>query len=551
MPPSDPTELEALCRQLDRTDPDERATLAPQVQKLLLDEIETWGDLTADVLERCLPLCSGGDPATRSVGVFVASHVAIYGEDYVDDQGEVAALVFEALGDESAVVRHAAANSSRLDDIVAKALADEAYRPVPRAQMAERLFDLLHDPDPAVRRRVGKVVSAHGGELLGVHADPATAVETLLDTLGDPVNGYGTYARPVVAPRHAALMTLTEGIDAYDASLLADHTVAIAACLHDDRRRGRFQAARLLDTATRAGGIPVTEIVDDVVSAAQRRTPEKLNVRFPPLALRVALNTAHAVDPVYDYLWARVTAANTETDRWDGSDPFLVALSRLVRAADQSFAPPAETLATLIARDRAATDGTDPLVLLAPDHPEFVADQLRLGYRLLVDGELDYSSRFDRDLVVDVADRNPAAIDGVPELLAKNIPNGDVRETMAALVDAHPDLAAHVVPDAFARVEWEPPLRFQHAQLIEATAAHWETVPDEFVETLVETVGAVRSEKHRRFAIRALVALDEAGLSVLPERFSPFIDLYDQGVFEGDDPLDPLQTDAAEHAGLV
>lgn len=550
MPPSESDDLATVASRLDDADPDERAALAPAVQELLLDDVGSWGDLTPSVVTQLLSLLDGADPTTRSVGVFVAGHVAVYGEEYVDDRAEVAASVVDALDDESPVVRQAAANTQRLDRIVEEALEDDEFRPMSRDRLAVTLLERLHDPDPAVRRRVGKLLFSHGAALLSAHPDPTTAVETLVDALGDPLDGFGTYQRPVTSPRLAALATLEQGFEAYDGSLLAGHVEAVADRLHDDRRRVRSWAASLLETLASAGVVPVEAVAEDVVAAARRTDARALGRRFPRLALRVALAVPGAVDPVYDHLWTRVTAANTSTDRWQAEDPDLVALSRLVRAADRSSDPPAETLAVLLARDTAATDGTDPLALLAPEHPGFVADQLRRGYRLLVDGELDYSSRFYRDLVVDVADRNPAAVEGVPELLAENLPSSEVRKTMAALVDAHPDLAAPVVPDGYARAEWEPPLRYQHSELIETTAEHWASAPEGLVEALVETVGTDRSEKRRRFAVRALVALHEQGLSVLPERFSPFVDLYDRGAFGGDDPLDPLETEAAEHAGL-
>ena len=551
MPPFESDGLADLARRLEQADSDERAALAPQVQKMLLDDIDSWGDLTPAIVTQFLSMLDEADPATRSVGVFVAGHVALYGDEYVDDRADIAASVFDALGDESPVVRQTAANSRRLGNIVEKALKDGEYRPIPRERIAATLFELLHDPDPAVRRRIGKVVFLHGADLIGVHSDPAAAVDTLVRTLEDPVNAYCTYTRPVVSPRHAALVTLNDGFEEYDGSLVADHADSVAEHLHDGRRRVRARASRLLDTLASVGVVPVGDIAEDVVTAAQRYDSRALGWRFPQLALRVALVRGDAVGPVYEHLRTRFTVTNTRTDRWQGDDPDLVALSRLVRAADRSFDPPAETLAAVIAQDTGATDGTDPLALLAPDHPEFVADQLRRGYRLLVEGELDYSSRFYRNLVVSVADRNQAAIGNVPELLAENLPRSEVRKTMTAFVDAHPELAAHVVPDAFARAEWEPPLRYQHSQLIEETAEHWETAPDDLAETLVETVGSDRSEKRRRFAVRALVALHEAGLSVLPVRFSPFVDLYDQGAFDDDgDPVDPLETDAAGSAGL-
>ena len=551
MPPSESDSLEDLSRRLNQADPSERAALAPQAIEILLDDLTMWEDLTPDIVTQFLSLLNEDDPATRSVGVFVAGHIAVHGDEYVDSRSDVAASVFNALGDESPVVRQTAANSKRLDDIVEEALEDGEYQPISREGIAVTLFELLHDPDPAVRRRIGKIFFSHGADLIDAHPDPATAVGTLVDAFGDSLNAYCTYTRPVTSPRHAALMTLSQGFEEYDGSLLADHVDSVAERLYDDRRRVRSWAARLLDTLASVGVGSVEDIADNVVSAAQRNDSGALGLQFPRLALRVALIRQAAVDPVYDHLRTRYTVANTSTDRWQGDDPDLIAFSRLVRAADRSFAPPAETLATIIARNTAATDGTDPLALLAPEHPAFVADQLRQGYQLLVDGEIDYRSRFYRDLVVDVADQDPTAIKGVPEILAENLPRSEGRKTMTALVGAHPDLVAHLVPDAYAHAEWEPPLRYQHSQLIEETAEHWEAVPDTLTKTLIETVGTDRSEKRRRGAIRALVALDEAGLSVLPERFSPFVDLYDQGAFnDDDDPVDPLETDAAEVARL-
>jgi 2-oxo-4-hydroxy-4-carboxy--5-ureidoimidazoline (OHCU) decarboxylase len=553
MLPSESGDLEDIARQLAQANPDEQAELAPQAYGMLLDDIDLLDTLTPAAVTQFLSMLDDGDPGTRSVGVFVAAHVAAhaYADEYVDDRSEVTESVFNALGDESPVVRQTAANSNRLGDIVEEALDESEYRPLPRERIAATLFELLQDPDRAVRRRIGGVVFAHGADLIAVHSDPEAAVETLVNTLEDPPDAHCTYTRSVVSPRHAALVALDQGFEEYDGSLLADHADTVAERLEDDRYGVRSWAVRLLDTLVSAGVISVEDIADDVVTAAQRNDSGALGKRFPRLALRVALAQRSAVDPVYEHLRARFMVANTRTDYWQGNDPDLVALSRLVRAVDQSFDPAAETLAATVARDTAATDGTDPLVLLASDNPEFVADQLRQGYQLLVDDELDHSSRFYRDLVVNVADRNPTAIETVPEILAENLSRSEVRKTMAALVDAHPDLTAHIVPDAYARAEWDPPLRYQHSQLIEKTAEHWETVSDSLGEALIETVGTDRSEKRRRFAIRALIALDQAGLPVLPERFSPFVDLYDQGAFDEDsDPVDPLETDAAEGAGL-
>lgn len=551
MPPSEPATLEELAHRLAQAGPDEQATLAPQALQILLDDDILWGDLSTDIVTQLLSLLDEPNPTTRSAGVFVAGHVALYGDEYVDDRFDVAVSVFDALEDESPMVRQTAANSRRLDRIVEEAFDDSERYPISLDRIATLLFDLLHDPDPVVRRRIGQVVRSHGADLISVHPDPTTAGETLVGTFGDSLDGYCIYTRPVAAPRHAALMTLDQGFEDYDASFLAAHTDSIAELLHDSRRRVRSWAARLLDTLVPAGIVSVEDIADDVITAARRNYPKAPGTQFPRLALRVALVREDAVEPVYDHLRRRYTAANTSTDRWKADDPDLIALSRLVRAADRSFDPPAKTLAAIIGRDTSATEKTDPLVLLAPDHPEFVADQLRQGYRLLVDGEIDHSARFYTDLVVAVADRNPAAIEGVPEILAENLPRSEVRKTMTALVAAYPDLVAHLVPAAYARAAWEPPLRYQHSQLIEKTAEHWETVPDTLTSTLVETVGTGPSEKRRRFAIRALVALDEAEPSVLPERFRPFVDLYDRGAFhDDDDPVDPLETDAAEVAGL-
>ncbi|GGK55912.1 HEAT repeat domain-containing protein [Haloarcula sebkhae] len=556
MPPSDADDLADLGRRLDGADPDERAAIAIQVQEVLLDDINKWGNFPPALFTQSLAMLDDDDPTVRSVGAILAGHVGVYGGEYYADENiidrtEFVAAAFEALDDEFPVVRQAAANARRLGDIVDEALDDTEFRPLPSEHIAATLVERLHDPDPAVRRRIGKVFFAHGAALLGAHPDPETAVETLVETFGDPVNGYCTYTRPVASTRHAALMTLEQGFGEYDGSLLADHAGAIAERLHDERRRVRTWAAGLLDTLVSAGDIDIEDIADDIVTAAQRTDARALGWQFPRLALRVALVRQDAIAPIYAHLQTRFTVANTSTDRWRNEDPDLIALSRLVRASDRSFDPPAETLAGVIARDTKATDGNDPLALLAPDHPEFVAYQLRQGYRLLVEGELDYSSRFYRNLVVNVADRNPATIEGVPEILAENLSRNDVRKTMTALVEAHPELAAHVVPGAYAHAELESPLRFQHSQLIEETAEHWETVPDDLAETLVETVGTDRSEKYRCFAIRALVALQEEGLSVLPERFDPFVDLYNQGAFDDDgDPVDPLETDAAEAAGL-
>ncbi len=563
MPPFDTDELTDAVQRLEEAEPGSRAEIAIEIQRILLEDANCWGNFPPVLAERYHSMLEADRPAVRSVGALVAGHFAYSSEDFYEDVDavdgtEAAAAIFNALNDESPLVRQVAAGCglNRLGDVVSRVLDDPEYQPLPTDDIATTLFERLCDDDPTVRLRVGAVVVHYGDELLRAYPDTRPAVESLVDTFEDDLNAYCAYDRPTAAPRHAAFTVLSQTLGEYDESLVVDHVDEIAARLSDENRDGRRSAARLLARLRAAGHVTIEDFTDDIVAAAKRFDAEEYGHRFPKLALRTALTSNDAIGPVYEHFQTKYTAVNTTRTTWTSGDSYLVALSRLVRAADYPFDQHAETLAAIIAQDTAATDSTDPLVLLAADHPEFVADQLRGGYERLVEGGLDRRSRFATDLVVAVADRNPAAIEGVPEVLAEDFTNGLVRDTIAALVDAHPDRAVHVVPDGFASSEWEAPLSTHHSELIEETATHWECVPDNLVETLVDTAGfsyTDRWARERRGAVRALVALHNEGQSVLPEGFDPFVALYEDGAFDEDgedDPIDPLETDAAERAGL-
>ena len=561
MPPFDTDDLTGAVRRLEEADPGDRAELAIRIQRMLLEKPNVWGNFPAALAERYRSMIEADRPAVRSIGALAAGHFAYSGEDFYDDveavdETEAAAAVFDALDDESPLVRQVAAGCGvdHLGDVVSRVLDDPEYRPLPAGEIATTLFRRLHDDDPTVRLRIGATVLHYGDELFRAHPEARAAVRTLVGVFDDDLNANCVYDRPTAAPRRAAFRVLELTFGEYDESPVVAHVDEIAARLSDEHRQVGRSAGRLLERLRAAGHITVKDIADEVITAATRLDADRWWSGFPELALRTALARDDAVEPVYEHLRARYTAANKEMREWSGGDAYLIAFSRLVRAADHPFDPHAETLAATIARDTAATDGTDPLVLLAPDFPEFVAEQLRRGYGRVVEDDLGRRRRFCADLVVDVADRNPTAVEGVPDVLAENFADRRVRDTIAALVDAHPELAVHAVPEGFARSECEAPLSTDRLELIEETAAHWERAPDGLVETLVDTAGYSYTDRwapNRRGAVRALVALHEGGLSVLPESFGPFVDRYEQGAFdEDDDPVDPLEMDAAESAGL-
>lgn len=563
MPPFDTDELTDAVQRLEEAAPANRADIAFEIQRILLENPNFWGNFPPALAERYQSMLEADRPAVRSVGALAAGHFAYCGGDFYEDveavdSTEAAAALFDALEGESPLVRQVAAGCglNRLGDVVSRVLDDPEYQPLPTEEIAATLLERLRDDDPTVRLRVGAVVFHNGDELLRALPDTQGAVETLVSTFEDDLNASCVYDRPTAAPRHAAFTVLRQTLEEYDESPVVDHVDEIADRLSDENYNGRRAAGRLLERLRTAGHITIEDVSDDIITAAEQLDAKKWRSLFPELALRTALTRDDATGPVYEHFQTKYTATNTTRTAWGSRDSYLIALSRLVRAADYPFDPHAETLAEVIAQDTAATDGTDPLVLLASDHPEFVAEQLRQGYRRLVEGELDRQSRFSTDLVVDVADRNPAAIEGVPEVLAEDFTTRRVRKVITALVDAHPEHAVHVVPDGFANSEWEAPLSIHHSELIEETAAHWERVPDNVVETLIDTAGFSYTDRwapERRGAIRAFVTLHTEGLIALPEGFGPFVDLYEEGAFDedgDDDPIDPLETDAAERAGL-
>lgn len=563
MPPFDTDELTDAVQRLEAAEPADRAEIATDIHRILLEEPNVWGNFPPALAERYQSMLKADRPAVRGVGALAAGHFANSGEDFYEDVGpvdgtEAAAAIFDALDDESPLVRKIAAGCglNRFGDVVSRILDDPEYQPLPTDEIAAKLLERLRDDDPTVRLRIGAVVFHYGDELLRAHPDTRAAIEALVGTFEDDLNAYCIYDRPTAAPRHAAFTVLRQTLEEYDESLVVDHVDEIAARLSDENREVRRSAGRLLERLQTAGHITNDDINDDIITAAEQLEAEEWGALFPKLALRTGLTRDDAVGPVYEHLQTRYIATNTTRTTWSSRDSYLIALSRLVRAADYPFDPHAETLAAMVAQDTAATDGIDPLILLAADHPEFVAEQLRQGYRRLVEGDLERRSRFSTDLVVDVADRNPAAIEGVPEVLAEDFANGRVREVITVLVDAHPERVHHVMSDGYAKSEWEAPLSTEHSELIEETAAHWERVPDNLVETLIDTSGFSYTDRwaeERRGAVRAIVALHKEELPVLPEGFGPFVHLYEEGAFDedgDDDPLDPLETDAADGAGL-
>lgn len=532
----------------------EQRERAPELQRYILEDVARWEELDSEVTETLLPLLDAPDAPVRSAAAFVLQHAASY-DGVTQDREALAAKLLSMLDDDSPVVRQTVANPSALENVY-RDTRDAEFEPVPLDELARTLFDALHDPTPVVRTRVAGLFPRHGEDLLDAHPDTETAIERLVETFEDPVDGLGSNVARASTPRQVALRLLRRTLDDHDDALVARHVDAIAGCLADDDRRVARAAAALLEDLRDRDAIAVEDVADRVVAALEADQLPVGTGNVDRVALAVALARPDAVELAYDRFTAYVSAENTSTDSWRSDDSTLVALSRLVRASDRSFDPPMETLAAIIGRDTTASEDTDPLVLLAPEHPEYVAEELRAGYRKLVAGDLDYNDRFYRDLVVDVAAANPRAIEGVPEILATDISGQYVRKTLTALVEAHPDHAGHVVPEAVGTVDWEPPVRYQVSALVERTAEQWTDVPDDLVTSLVATVEETTSERdadRRRYALRALVALHDQGLAVLPDRLTPFIDQYHAGVFHEDDEdeaTDPLETAVAESLGL-
>ncbi|WP_436347350.1 hypothetical protein [Natronorubrum sp. FCH18a] len=563
--PQSETTLYELCRELDDASPADRPAIASRLHRYVLEDPNAWAEISDPVVELLVPLIDAPDPTVRSRAVFVLNHVGASGSEWCEfsertvTQSEIVERILDVFDDESKTVRQTVATPFYLEDIVQGVLDGDIE--VSSVRLASRLFDALHDSAPIVRKRVGKIVSTHGADLLEAHPESEVAVASLVETLSDPVDGFGVYQQPAVSPRRAALHTLRKGVEHYDTAVLIDHMTPVTSRLQDDRKAVRRAATSLLAELYDRDVIVLDQFADDVLAAIEEGLYPKWWDQYDRLALAVALTSPGAVQPVCEHFRSGITAENAWKDRWSADESLLVALSRLVRVSDASFDPAIETLAKIIARDTTASADTDPLVLLASAHPKFVASQLRDGYRKLVAGDLDhnarfYNDRFYRELVVEVADENPDAIDGVPKILAEDITNRYARRTFLALVEAHPDRSAAHVQAAFENDDWEPPLRFRYSELIETSAAHWHDIPDGLVEVLVETVGAESKStldytKRRRYAVRALVVLHEQGFSVLPDGFEPFVTLYHEGVFDDDEGTDPIDTAAAESAGLV
>lgn len=555
MSQSEPT-LQELCQRLDAANRSERREIAPRLHRYVLEDPNRWTHISDGVVETLVEHLDAPDSTVRCAALFVLGHVGANGEEWCEFSGEtytrsdVVEGILDAFDDDCASVRQTAARPGHLSDVAEGVLSGEVD--VPTTRLVSQLFDGLHDSTPVVRKRVADVFEAHGSDLIAAHPEPQQAVASLVAALGDPVDAFGVYQNPARTPRWAALDALREGLDEYDPQVLVEDVATVTTLLEDDQLQVRMGATYLLAELYDRDELALDQFADDVLAAMDEGLYPKWWEPYDRLALTVGLEYPESVETVYAHFRSAVTAENTKKDRWTADDSVLLALSRLIRASDASFDQPLETLAETVAWDTTVSDDTDPLVLLASPHPEFVASQLRDGYRAFVAGEWDENRRFYRDLVVEVADENPAAIDGVPEILADEISKSHVRKALSGLVEAHPQHAAGVVPGAFDRADWEVPMGRWYSELIEATAGYWTEVPDWLVDILIDTV-AIPEERYaskRRYAIRALVALHEEGLQVLPDGFEPFVELYHAGRFDDEAETDPLETGAAEAAGL-
>lgn len=556
--------IDELCRRLTEAELEDELDVMAELQRAFLEDFLEWSDQpSSESVEILEPYLDHEDSRLRSGAAFLLSVVLradIYRYDLERvpvDQTALGAKLLELVDDESRQVRQVIVSTGIVAGIVEDALREESlaldgseevpFEPKSTAWLAVALFQRLDDPAPIVRKRVASHLESHGVKLLEAHPDTPAAVETLVDTFDDDLDGLAPH-HDAMAPRLAALRTLSGYAD-HDSELVADHVRAIGDMLDDEDSTVASVAARLVVDLVEDGAVTMETVVPYVVEALEAGR-YSLFERTREFAIDLAIENPTAADVVYDEVFELITAGYADYSRKFQDHSTVESLARLVRESDVTADPVAETLVELI--DDVDFDETDPLVPLARRHPEFVAEQLQIGYRLVRDGELSGRDRFDRDLLATVARENRTAIDGVPEIVSKDLSNRKLLRALYELSTVAPDGVASTFPDSLRTAHRNPPIRTKLGPLIEVTADQWEGIPEDVVDDLVATAEYEKEQysSQRRRAVRALVALYENDHDAVPDRVAHFADPYHEGLFDDDrptdeEPVDPLQTDAA------
>lgn len=530
------------CERIDCAAPQDRARLAGDLQRSLAEDMAKWTEVTDEAVELLAARVDDSSVGVRCVAVLVLSHVAAYDYDEITaDRSALAARVLERVDDESPRVRQVVFRPRLAGHIVEATFNDEAFTPKPPAWLAVTCLDHLDDPAAVVRKRVGNLVESHGSDLVREHPDTQSAVATLAGALEDPLNAVAP-DREAASPRSAALVALRSVTDD-EPDLVARH-IDVACTLQQDARLGiRQRAAELVLALYEADAIELEDVATQTTEAIDAHGFPLID-GYRDFAVSIALADPAKLEVVYRRLAEWVTAENTTSSWRYPIGESLAPLCRLVRESEQSFDPPIETLVELVERSDEELSGTDPLALLAPHHPDFVANELRDGYREVAVGDARPTRRFDAELVVDVADRNDRAIVGIPGELVDGLEEREILRAFVDLAAAHPDTVSGHVADAVDALEWSPPLTTTASEFVEVTTGLWDGPPIEVFRALAATVESQKDRhwKRRWRAARVLASLSEDGHDCTPDRFGPLVEAYRNGAL--DDEVDPLDLPA-------
>ncbi|ELY88437.1 hypothetical protein [Natrinema altunense] len=566
MPPSDDgPSLETLAARVAETPPADRRGPALELAKRRLETVlpSQSTALTDDTIDRLLPHLDDPDPAVRSAVLLVlrnAMYLQLQGTETALSEYPPEALadrLLERIDDEHWAVRQAVLVPRYLHPILAATFEDDADVDVDTdalsasaSWLADRLFQRLVDPVPVIRKRTSALFFEleDASTVVLAHPDPDRAVTTLVETLTDPADTVFNRG-DACEPRNAAIETLVELV-AHRPGLILPHLETMLTHLTGDNGYLRFQIVKLSIGLLEQGEIGCEAIADDVIDALEHGCYPLRTAETMQLLVSVALTRPDVIDDVASTLRSEL-AANDSRRSYAQHAAAADALGRLVRESEQSFGSVEETVAERTGDQSLFDAGIDPLVPLAEDHPAFVADALTNGYEALREEDM-YDGRFDKELLVSVADRNPAAAEPVLADLVDGANVHNVRRLLANVSEAHPTLVAEIVPDLLETVETTPPIPRTVCQVLATTAEIGVRIPDELVAAVTESVGPIGNTpayngNRRYWAVRALVTLSERNHDAVPERIEPFVEAYRDGQL--DDVVDPLELPAAREAG--
>lgn len=545
--------IETLAGQLDAAnDPADRRDIATQIVKRHQEGLIEGVALTSTVIDRMIPLLDDPDPGVRVAAVMVVRFAAAYPEDMEADVDSDALYrrYLDLIDDENWRVRQAAVNPDYLGGQIGAAFGDDEQSPArPPAWLAEHLLDRFGDPEPAIRKRVAGLLLRRqnecpvGVELVNAHPDTPQTVERLVDGLADPVTVIGN-ASNAQRPATTAVNVLTELADDRP-HLVAEHLDSILAGF--DRERGWFRekVVNLLATLLEAGAINLNDIADDVIDALHNGQYPVTGDQSMTLLVDIVLERPAIVESATTTLLSTLGSA-TGPRPASTYAPAADALARLERNGSGSFDPVVETVAELAADQPFEERETDPLVVLAADHPGFVADQLQELFELAAADELPNNNRLGDGLVADVAAANPQAVEPALPALTDGLNLRTVQHVLDDLAAEHPELVADIVPNLSVHSCHRYYLGRALARAADAGAEFSATDVTALVESVDTDYG--NTQKTRYWAAKTLVNLAKHDHDGLPGRTEALLGAARAG--DLDDPnVDPLDLPDVRSAG--